>query len=94
MSLLKVVGKHASQYIISVIAITLFVTQSFRSVMLTVSGALISISLFATTFGLILGECGGNICYGISKWSTRIMIILVVIMSAYGIGISNIIKLF
>jgi len=94
MSILRIIGKHAGQYILSVIVISLFVSQSFRPAMLTISGALIAISLFATSFSMILGEYGGNVCSSIATWSTRIMIFLVVVMSAYGIGISKILKLF
>ncbi len=92
--MLKTIGKYAGYYIVASIFVSLFVTVALQHVMHTIIGGVIAIAMFSEILYMLLGDIGDGILLHISDWCIRCTFISVVILSIFGIGWDNILKLF
>ena len=96
MGILKVMLKYAGYYILVMVLLSIFAPDTVKTILLTICGAALSVSMFAAVIQLILGEGGGvgAVVYKISTWCLRGTIIITAISVIAGIGLGNIAKIF
>ena len=94
MTILKSVGKYIGYYIIACVLTAMFVAQSFKGAVYALAGATVAVSFLAATLSLLIGDSGGAILKKVSSWCLRGLFIVVAVMSACGIGWTNIVEFF
>jgi len=94
MNVLNVMLKHIKYYIFMMILMSWFVTPSLQNLLITLCGAAIFVSMFATILQLFFDGCIGSGAQMVSAWCLRGTAILTGIAVIATIGVGNIIKLF
>ncbi len=94
MNVLNVMLKHFGYYILTMIVMSWFVTSSMQNFLLTLCGAAIFVSMFATIVQLFFDGSIGCGAQKVSAWCLRGTAIITGIAVISTIGINNIVKLF
>lgn len=94
MSILREMVKYAESYVLMVVLISLFAASSVRGMMITLCGAALSVSMFASIAQLLLDGTAGAVAQKVSAWCMRSTAIVTAIVVISGFGVGNIAKMF
>ncbi len=94
MSVLRVMLKHVGYYVLIMVLVSFFTASPVRGMLVSLCGAALSVSMFATIIQLLLGGSTGYAAQKISAWCLRSTAIITAIVVIGGLGIGNIARVF
>ena len=94
MSVLKAMLKYVGYYILVMALLSVFAGESVRELLITLCGAALSVSMFATIIHLLIGGSIGVAAQKVSAWCLRGTIITASIVIIANIGLLNITRVF
>lgn len=94
MNVLRVMLKYVGYYILIIALISIFASSPVSGALITLCGAALSISMFASIIQLLLDGSVGAAAQKVSAWCLRGTVIVTAIVVIAGIGVGNIAKVF
>ena len=94
MNVLRVMLKYVGYYILIMALISIFASSPIRGFLITLCGAALSVSMFASVIQLLISGRIGAAAEKVSAWCLRGTAITTAIVIIAGIGLENIRRLF